>query len=170
MILLNTFSQDWIFPFPRSSIKIVFSCQKHQGLRKTAFLLWTYYTVCVRLRIFLTGSSAPFWEADPAEPHLSPGRWCEAGWELVPPLFSSVSGVRWWWEDHTTASFSILLCMFFQSISPNCPQVVRTGAQQVPHFFILFLICLLLWLRPILVATPRIFIVSCRTFHRGART
>lgn len=115
MILLNTLSQDWIFPFPRSSIKIVFSFQRHQGLRKTAFLLWTYYTVCIQLRSFLTGSPDPFWEADPAEPHLSPGWWCEAGWELVLPLFSSVSGVRWWWGDHTTAAFSILLCMFFRA-------------------------------------------------------
>lgn len=71
--------------------------------------------------------------------------------------------VRWWWGEHTSAAFSILLCLFF--ISPNWPQVVRTGAQQVSRFFILFLICLFIWLRPVLVATPRIFITSCRIFR-----
>lgn len=66
-ILLNKFSQYWIFPFPKSSINIVFSCQRQQGLRTTALLLWAFYMVCVWLRIFLTDSPAPCWEADSAE-------------------------------------------------------------------------------------------------------
>lgn len=66
MILSNKFSQYWVFPFPKSSIKIVFSCQRHQGLRTTALLLWTYYMVCVWLRIFLTDNPGPLWQADSA--------------------------------------------------------------------------------------------------------
>lgn len=137
-VLLNKFSQHWIFPFPKSSIKIVFSCQRHQGLRTTAFLLWTYYMVCVWLRIFLTDSPAPFWEADSAELL-----------QHIPTLFRiRVPSLCQLPDRRGADAASLLLCILkgektlqccffvcfavgtFQSNSPTSPQVVRTWARQ----------------------------------------
>lgn len=138
MILLNKFLQYWIFPFPKSSIKIWWFLAR--DIKASELLPSFYYMVCVWLRILLTDSPPPLWEAEAAELL----RHIPALLRIKVPICCQLRG------SLGADTASLLLCVsregkarrhcffpcftpdIFQSISPNA-QMVRAWAKQGSH-------------------------------------